>query len=84
MGGRDFIMILCVSRTSLLCTGSIPAGNHIVCMMYNSFNEKFANLVLDFTESGKEFTEVRTIGVWIKSLRNCFVEYIYFLTWNTL
>lgn len=37
-------------------------------MVYNSFNESFANLVLDCTESGKEFTEVGGIGIWITSL----------------
>lgn len=83
-------MILCVSRTNLLCTGSIPVGksshlfycNRIACIVYNSFNEGFANPVLDLTESGKEFTEVGGIGIWITSLSNCFAEYIYSPIWN--
>jgi len=57
-----FGMILCVHRTSLFCTGATPPGkssylfycNHIVFMVYNSFNESFAKPVLDFTESDKE------------------------------
>lgn len=71
--GGTFGMI-CVSRTSLLCTGSIGKTRHLcyfnrrACMVYNSFNESFANLVLDCTESGKEFTEVGGIGIWITSL----------------
>lgn len=73
--GGTFGMIS-VSGTSLLCTGSIPVGktrhlcyfNRIACMVYNSFNESFAKLILDCTESGKEFTEVGGIGIWITSL----------------
>lgn len=45
----------------------------MVCI---SFSESFANPVLDFTESDKEFTAVGSIGIWITSLGNCFAEYI--------
>lgn len=82
--GESFGTILCVSRTSLLCIGSITVGksnhlfycNHIACMMYN---ESLENPVLDFFESGKEFTEVGGVGVGITSLGNCFAEYVHSL-----
>lgn len=45
-------------------------------MVYNSFNESFENPVLDFFESGKEFTEVGGVGMGITSC-NCFAECIH-------
>lgn len=80
-------MILCVSRTNLLCTCPISVGksSHLFycnCIVYNSFNESFANPVLGLNESGIEFTEVGDVGIWITSLDNCFAECISSLIWN--
>lgn len=61
----ELLVWYCVSRASLLCAGFIYVGKSsrlfncdcIICLVYTSFSEGLANLVLAFTESGKELTK---------------------------